>query len=294
MLDVANNISWSYIEGDARSSGQVRLKNITLSKYKFEDVNNKFSLSLSGNITEYQEHNFGIPTNQYIKFNLNNVKLIFADFNFTTAKISYIKDKDLDIDVHRQLMSGLAYATFDYNNSVNIASLKDYIMERVYPNLIKGDNAVNIITKNGFELNAGEGNDTIIGGVGNDTIIGGAGSDKLTGGKGIDVFSFSKSDFFTDNSNGIKVYNKSVDTITDFNVKEGDLLDFDDLGQLEFYANLKDAQESNAHLFFIKGSNKVYLNTDTTDSHYNATIIITLTGKTEVNTELTNFNYPIL
>lgn len=59
------------------------------------------------------------------------------------------------------------------------------------------------------------GNDKLAGGGGNDVVVGGTGSDSLSGGKGADTFVFGKGDF------GKKA---AVDTITDFKLKDGDIL----------------------------------------------------------------------
>ena len=62
----------------------------------------------------------------------------------------------------------------------------------------------------------------MIGEVGNDLLIGGAGNDILSGGKGKDTFDFNLADKGTANS-------PSADTITDFSIKEKDVLDLRDL-----------------------------------------------------------------
>ena len=157
--------------------------------------------------------------------------------------------------------------------------------------LNQGDDTITIKNAEGLSVDSGNGKDVVVGGKGNDTIIGGAGSDKLTGGKGLDAFSFSKADFFTDNANGGSVFNKSVDTITDFNLSEKDVLDFNDLGSLSFFSTVKDATVANAELFYVSG--KIYLNTDITGDKYTATPIITLTGNPKVNADFTDFDYPI-
>jgi Ca2+-binding RTX toxin-like protein len=133
--------------------------------------------------------------------------------------------------------------------------------------------------------------DKLSGLAGNDTLIGGAGSDKLTGGKGKDTFVFSGSDFYTESSNGDLVFNKSVDTITDFNLKEHDVIDFGDLGELSFYSSLGAAQDDMASLFYVKGTGKIYLNTNETDG-FTPSIIIVISGKSAVNGDMTDFNYP--
>ena len=170
--------------------------------------------------------------------------------------------------------------------------MQEDIEKYVVPNLMNGDNNLIVTTKEGIQIDVGAGKDTVIGGIGDDTIIGGAGSDKLTGGKGADTFSFSNADFYTENNNGDLVFNKSADTITDFNLKEHDVLELGDLGELSFYAKLADAKADNAHLFYVKGSGSIYLNTSTTEDGFTPTVIITLTGKPAVNADLTDWNYP--
>jgi Ca2+-binding RTX toxin-like protein len=133
--------------------------------------------------------------------------------------------------------------------------------------------------------------DKLLGLAGNDTLIGGAGSDKLTGGKGKDTFVFSGSDFYTESSNGDLVFNKSVDTITDFNLKEHDVIDLEDLGQLTFYSSLSAAQDDMASLFYVKGTGKIYLNTNETDG-FTPSVIIIISGKPAVNADMTDWNYP--
>ncbi len=133
--------------------------------------------------------------------------------------------------------------------------------------------------------------DKLSGLAGNDTLIGGLGSDKLTGGKGSDIFAFSNSDFYTKNSDGNLVFNKAIDTITDFNLKEHDLLDFGDLGELTFYPTLNAAQQDIASLFYVKATGKIYLNTNDTDGFTPSAIII-ISGKPAINTDMSDWNYP--
>ena len=73
---------------------------------------------------------------------------------------------------------------------------------------IKGNSAANYLF--GYD-----GNDRIDGGAGDDHIEGGRGGDTLTGGRGADTFRFASP------------LDGSHDTITDFNLKEGDLLELD-------------------------------------------------------------------
>ncbi|MBN8088060.1 VWA domain-containing protein [Vibrio vulnificus] len=65
-------------------------------------------------------------------------------------------------------------------------------------------------------LRGGTGNDTLDGGAGNDILIGGLGNDILTGGDGADIFKWVDMEI-------------ASDRVTDFNVAQGDKLDFSDL-----------------------------------------------------------------
>ena len=137
-------------------------------------------------------------------------------------------------------------------------------------------------------LSGNDGNNVLNGMAGNDILINGLGSDKLTGGKGMDTFEFKMDDFFPVDENGDYIFNKSVDTITDFNLKEGDILNFDGL---QFYPDLASAKADEPQLFYVKGT--IYLNIDTTALKYSPVAIIKLTGNPKVNADFTDFDYPI-
>ncbi|MFT5421496.1 MAG: hypothetical protein ACI9D5_002253, partial [Candidatus Endobugula sp.] len=77
----------------------------------------------------------------------------------------------------------------------------------------------------------GTGIDTINGGDGNDFIFGGLGNDNLTGGSGADTFIWQSGD---------TAGAGSIDTIVDFNVASGDILDFSGILTGEFDANIND------------------------------------------------------
>lgn len=146
-------------------------------------------------------------------------------------------------------------------------------------------------TGNGLDnyITGNDANNTLNGMIGDDTLIGGLGSDTLIGGKGTDKFEFNTSDFFSENNNGDYVYNKSIDTVTDFNLLEGDTLNFDD-AQLDFFSSLTNAKTAQSPLFYAKGI--IYINSDSTGETYNPVPIIKLTGSPKVNADLTDWNYP--
>ncbi|TKF60390.1 retention module-containing protein [Vibrio lentus] len=102
---------------------------------------------------------------------------------------------------------------------INLASETDDIQ------LLAGANATDLTAGSGNDrLEGGAGDDTLVGGDGNDTLIGGGGSDILTGGNGMDSFVW------------LNIEDGVADTITDFNLSEGDQIDL-----REVLPELKDA-----------------------------------------------------
>ncbi|MDN2668389.1 retention module-containing protein [Vibrio sp. 14N.309.X.WAT.E.F5] len=102
---------------------------------------------------------------------------------------------------------------------INLASETDDVQ------LLAGANATDLTGGSGNDrLVGGSGDDTLIGGDGNDTLIGGGGSDILTGGNGMDSFVW------------LNIEDGVADTITDFNLSEGDQIDL-----REVLPELKDA-----------------------------------------------------
>jgi Ca2+-binding RTX toxin-like protein len=277
----------SYSDPDVNSSDYTELRHelTTISKYSFFNANTGFNITLAG----MTDSNFNSAENALNseKTLLTKVNLTTSDFKLTVAKVTY------DAIYDEESMSFHSITNLHEHGVVSVDAMQDDLMKYVIPNLMNGDNNITITNKEGVQIDAGLGKDTVIGSIGNDTIIGGAGSDKLTGGKGADTFSFSNADFYTENANGNSVFNKSADTITDFNLKEHDILDFGDLGELSFYTTLNAAKVDDAHLFYLKGSGKIYLNViDTNSGKYVPTVIITLTGKPAVNADLTDWDYP--
>ena len=98
--------------------------------------------------------------------------------------------------------------------------------------LLAGANATDLTAGSGNDrLEGGTGDDTLIGGDGNDMLIGGGGSDILTGGDGMDSFVW------------LNIEDGVEDTITDFNLAEGDQIDL-----REVLPELKDANVNMATL----------------------------------------------
>ena len=282
--------SFTRINVDGSDSTK-KVDNTTLSKYKFSNMNNDFSISITGGTI--------INTRDTVNYEdiksvsnvaLKGVELTTTDYLITTSKLLYT-GSTLDATTYDMPTYHYILANMQGGMQGPIDKMQEDINQYFVPIILKNDNVVKIKNTEGVQIDAGAGKDTVIGAAGDDTIIGGAGSDKLTGGKGTDTFSFSNADFYTENAKGESVFNKSADTITDFNLKELDKLDFGDLGELSFYAKLADAKLDNAQLFYVKGSGSIYLNTSTTDG-FTPTVIITLTGKPALNADGTDWNYP--
>ncbi len=211
-----------------------------------------------------------------------------ADFKSVEADVLDFGDMG-SLEFYKSLADAKTAAKFD------MAAPLFYAGGKVYLNT--DDNggfkpvAIINLTGNPVILSDNSGFASPVGGINNDQITGSIVSDKLTGGKGADTFKFVTSDFFSTNVNGDQVYNKSVDTITDFTLSQGDMLDLSGLGSIEFYNSLNDAKTNEAQLFYASG--KVYLNLDTSGIAYTPAPIITLVGNPAVNSDFTDFNYPI-
>ena len=89
----------------------------------------------------------------------------------------------------------------------------DQLSGGVGDDIIRGGSGHDLIWGN-------QGNDTLYGGRGNDWLHGGRGADDLYGGKGADTFAYTH----VSESTG-----KNKDTIHDFSIKDGDVLDFSKL-----------------------------------------------------------------
>jgi hypothetical protein len=279
-LDAGNivtaNIAFSYTNSFAK--GYMESPNISSADFKIaaDDKSSLSSLSFSGGM---------LLNNDLASVNIKNFTFETADFKFVSGAVK----TEISLEDYHAIKGQIRPSQHLPENFTeeNINGLF-----YIFKILNQGDNTIIIKNSEGTEINAGIGKDIVVGGIGDDTIIGGAGSDKLTGGKGLDTFRFALSDFISENaSGGDSVFNKSTDTITDFNLKDGDVLDFGDLGELSFYAKLADAKLDNAQLFYVKGSGSIYLNTSTTDG-FTPTVIITLTGKPALNADGTDWNYP--
>lgn len=252
--------------------------------YKYTASNEKSSYSYS---QSFQSFSSTDSNKNSISFT-GNLSAKWNSPDDTPAITGFITAISLNVAGSKLNVTGLKLS-YDDMLSFELGNINDLL-----PNFLMGNDVLTVsATDSVYEINGYAGNDKITGSTEDDTIIGGAGSDKMTGGKGADTYLFSKDDFLTENSKGDLIFNKSVDVVSDFNLKDHDTLDFTDLGVLSFYATLSAAKNDNADLFYVKGSGKIYLNTDSTGDKYTPTVIITLTGNPAVNPEGTDFNYPV-
>lgn len=245
---------------------------LTISKYAFL-AKGGFSISLSGKITG----SWGTDGNTEIMA-LKNVAVETDNFSLKTANMTYSQ-----IYKNEDYFANSGLTNLDNYNLSSVSDMQSNLVTRVLPKILSADNIINL--KGSGSVESGAGNDIIVGSPDANTLVGGVGSDKLTGGKSGDTFSFQQTDFLITNTNGDLVFNKSVDTITDFNAKEGDSISFD--GQtLVFAHSLAEAKTNKMPLFYFKGS--VYFD-NPSDTAYTPTAIIKLTGTPKVNSSFTDF-----
>jgi hypothetical protein len=298
------------------------------SQFKFsnKDIDSGTSVTANINYTENHNHNY---FNNYDKFLVNvssakfkiisknetstldfsvEVVLNNSDSSETGAKFTFknftlentsLKMISGEFSISQQSMSSDSLAKLIYILTPVVGgdsrfSISETLISgamSTFNVLNQGNDTITIKGFKGIEIDAGNGKDVVVGGVGDDTIIGGSGSDKLTGGKGLDKYFFSVDDFYSYDSNYDLVFDKSVDIITDFSIKDGDILDFDMMfsGKLNFYNSLNEAITDKADLFYVKG--KIYYNTSLSSDYYTPAMIVSLTGSPPINAALTDFDY---
>ncbi|MGB4498433.1 MAG: calcium-binding protein [Methylococcaceae bacterium] len=246
---------------------------VVINKYAY--LSNDFSISLTGKISG----SWGTQGNTEI-MSLKNVQVETVDYSLSSANLTY---KNVYTNLEYIEKSGLT--NLDTYNLAPVGEMQDNLINRDLPKILSGNNDITL--KGSGSVDAGAGSDIIVGSALDNTLMGGAGSDKLTGGKGADVFSFQTSDFLSFNSKGDLVFNKSVDTIIDFNPKEGDTLNFGDMGSVAFFQSLSSAKSEGVSIFYIKG--KIYYDVNPADDIYKPTVIVKLTGNPKVTEDFTDW-----
>jgi len=175
----------------------------------------------------------------YILDNAGDVVIETLDADLDTVNIRFFSDFALT-DNGSSNFSNIENAILGHTRALGLTG-------NALNNTLTGNRAANTI--NGSDgndtINGAAGNDTLNGDAGNDTVIGGAGNDILNGGSGNDTLSGGRGrDTFDFNDKGT-AGNPSVDTITDFSIRERDVLDLRDLLDGESKADI------NALLNFI-------------------------------------------
>ncbi len=277
--------SISYEATDGRSKWTVVGGNTTSAKGKMYDD--------EGGTYSYSENYTSLSSSD-----ANNNSVTFSgklkQGNNDTGFSGYMTSMELHVGNTVMKATGLKLSHSDLTAFYEelYSSMNDFLLSTFF-----SGNDVLTITNDStvHEINGYAGNDKITGSTHNDTIIGGAGSDTLTGGKGADTFSFKVSDFFAPGVFGGHAY---IDTITDFNPADGDILTFGkyvNLANLSFYSSISEAKAHDASLFYTKGT--IYLNEykislseyEYDNSYFNATAIIKLTGNPKLNADGTDW-----
>ncbi|MEZ9871328.1 cadherin-like domain-containing protein, partial [Vibrio sp. 10N.261.51.C6] len=125
-----------------------------------------------------------------------------------TLKVEAVSEETDNNDTATSASIGLNLNIVSNAVDINLASETDDVQ------LLAGANATDLTGGSGNDrLEGGAGDDTLVGGDGNDTLIGGGGSDILTGGDGMDSFVW------------LNIEDGVEDTITDFDLSEGDSID---------------------------------------------------------------------
>lgn len=151
----------------------------------------------------------GLPAGAFIDTAAN------SDGTYASGTLTVVSDHELTA-AEINAIQGSVTSTDSMNGVTDQATTESNVKVEVNDtdaNPVDVDNNTDVL------LQGTTGNDVLEGHGGNDVLIGGAGDDILTGGAGADLFVWHQDD----------VAIGTVDTITDFNQAEGDVLDLSDL-----------------------------------------------------------------
>ncbi len=143
----------------------------------------------------YTNHNFSAQYDMMFTGDFGDV-LLMQDLTLIDQKYYY----EIDGDTYHKYQWGI----FDILIDVNIA--------------LNPDSVVDALTRTGDDITGTAFDDWLVTGDGDDVLTGLGGVDTLTGGAGADRFDWNAGDL-----------DGSVDTITDFNAAQGDVIDFVDI-----------------------------------------------------------------
>jgi Ca2+-binding RTX toxin-like protein len=295
------NLNWTYTGGTATKSDDFKLKASNTNKESTSTVsggtkgtsseqrsidfsNANYSFSISGSGSSQWLYSDSASSNTVDKYS-SSLNYSFKDIqNNSSLVLSSVKlaednvagNATIDVGSMKYLCSDYSIATANFSKALTIMDFKSIpdigesvgdlgTISNTIPSFISiflsGDNTIAITSKTGLEINAGAGNDTVIGGIGNDTIAGGVGKDKITGGKGDDVFKLSKSDFDFTSAKTVL-----ADTITDFKytATEKDSITLDGFGSFASFQTIAAAKKagSTANVIYESKTGNFWYNED--------------------------------
>ena len=228
---------------DNATDEQISGKSVAkITKFYFNDIANKISLTFSGGIN----HDISADS---VTFNLKKLSFISADYAATTksfGNVMSLADWDALPDI------GADAGTFEALSN-NVVLLNDYFLS--------GSNTIIVKSSTGATVDAGAGDDKVTGGAGNDVLSAGAGKDSLTGGRGNDTFILKFSDYDFSSPQKLK-----TDMITDFKATatETDSIVLEGFGSIAAFGKITDAKAAgtDANVIYESTTGKFWYNAD--------------------------------
>jgi Ca2+-binding RTX toxin-like protein len=219
----------------------------SLKNWKFSDIANNISGSCAS----------VVETRDFIKntytLSLKTQEHIAEEYQFKTAAFTLKKN---DAGYEWPGNSGIDQANFAVvtESSVAVGGANELVLQ--------GNNVIVIKSQDGYEFDAGAGNDKLTGGKGDDVLIAGAGKDTLIGGSGSDTFVLRKSDY---DFSSVKTV--LADTISDFKFVSGgeqDEVSLEDFGEKAAFKTLAAArlEKSTANVIYESSTGKLWYNED--------------------------------
>ncbi len=253
-----SNAEWSYGYSTTFSGLSTNYKGSATS-YVLKDIKNNESFSLGSlSVTVDKAKNTA-------NISASNIQYSLTDYSISTARYANILSAT---DWESLPEITIEESSFDAIKS-NIPGFAAIF--------ISGDNTIAIKSASGISIDAGAGNDKVIGGIGNDTMTAGAGGDSLTGGKGNDTFILKKSDYDFTSAKTVL-----ADTIADFKytASEKDSLSLEGFGDVDAYKSLALAKKagSTANVIYESDTGKFWYNEDGDSALVGAMAFATVKG----------------
>ncbi len=191
---------------------------------------------------------FSFSATQIQDKSVNEDKWVFTNVNYSSPVISMSAAKFTkitpfeDFDELGQIAPDAGDLALVSNNSPIICKI-----------FAPASNSITIKTDDGIEIDAGAGDDKVVGGKGDDTIAGGKGKDTLTGGNGNDTFVLNFSDYDFSSKKTLM-----ADIITDFkfNGSQSDMLVMNGFDEVAVFKTLAEAKKIGTHASVIYDASK--------------------------------------